>query len=291
MEITDVLDRCGVPYRTAGSHHHARDGWVQMDCPWCGLGTEKFHLGYALSSGACHCWKCGKHSVREVLVEYLGVSFGKAKELLSGVNETYTAKEINRPKTALIPDGVVGLQKAHRQYLRSRGYDPRVIAAVWGVGGFGPVGPLKHRLYIPIKYKAQTVSWTTRAIGDAGLRYVSASEEEESIGHKSLLYGEDYARGSIIVHEGPLDVWATGMGAVAVCGTGYTSAQVNRLSKYPVRVLCFDSEPVAQERARALADDLSGFAGETYVVTLETGSDAGEAHPDELAELRAHFSI
>jgi len=118
---------------------------------------------------------------------------------------------------------------------------------------------------------------------------LSAGYEQEAVHHKTILYGADYARHAVIVHEGPTDVWATGPGAVATCGTGFTDAQVLALSRYAVRVACFDSSDAAQRRARELCDMLAPYPGETVRVVLETGDDPAEAHPEELAELRRTF--
>ena len=103
--------------------------------------------------------------------------------------------------------------------------------------------------------------------------------------HKELLYGEDYCRGSVIIHEGPTDVWRTGPGAVALLGTGFTDAQVLRLSHYGLRIVCFDSEPAAQRRANKLCSLLDGFPGETINVVLDS-KDPGSATPKEIAKLR-----
>jgi len=62
----------------------------------------------------------------------------------------------------------------------------------------------------PSDYKGRIVSWTTRSISNQGKRYINASEREESVSMKTLLYNEDYARHCVIVTEGPGDVWRIG---------------------------------------------------------------------------------
>jgi hypothetical protein len=117
---------------------------------------------------------------------------------------------------------------------------------------------------------------------------MSASEVDEVYPHKNLLFGEHYVRDSIIITEGPLDAMKIGPGAVATCGTSYSMEQVLSMSKYPTRVVCFDSEPEAQRRAVALADMLSLYKGDTYVVQLDS-EDAGAATQEEIQELRQTF--
>jgi len=190
----------------------------------------------------------------------------------------------------VLPAGRTPLGPGHKAYLTARGLDAADMAMTWGVEGIGQTRLLRWRLFIPIMHHGEIVSWTTRSIRPKEKqRYISASAEHESIAHKSILYGADYARHAIIIHEGPVDVWATGPGAVATCGTAYTEAQLLAMSRYAVRAVCFDTHPEAQARARELANALSVFPGTTHTVVLETGEDAGDADPGELAELRTAF--
>jgi len=189
-----------------------------------------------------------------------------------------------------LPVGRGPLLPGHRAYLATRGLDADKIVHLWGVEGLGQTARFRWRLFIPIHYHGEVVSWTTRSIRpDDKLRYISAGAEEEAVSHKSVLYGADYARHAVIIHEGPIDVWATGPGAVATFGTAYTTVQLEAMSRFAVRVVCFDAEPMAQARARELADALSVYQGSTYNIQLETGKDVAEAHPDEVAELRKVF--
>jgi hypothetical protein len=109
--------------------------------------------------------------------------------------------------------------------------------------------------------------------------------------HKDLLYGSDYATDVAIVVEGPSDVWAIGPGAVGTFGTQVTPAQLYKISLYPVRALCFDNEPLAQQRARKLGQALSLLPGETHIIRLETGKDPSCANKQEIAELRERFLV
>jgi DNA primase len=156
---------------------------------------------------------------------------------------------------------------------------------LWNAQGIGMSSQLPWRIFIPIELNGEMVSWTTRSINDYGLRYISAKLTQESFPHKHLLYGEDYARHTVIIHEGPLDVWTVGPGAVGTLGTSYTRAQVVRMSKYLRRVVCFDNEPEAQRRARKLCDDLEPFEGETHNVILDA-KDANTASAKEIRRLR-----
>ena len=292
MQFTDLLDQHGVDWISEGDRH-CREGWVQMQCPFCGRGSRKYHLGYNIAERYVNCYQCGYHRLTETVMALTGLSFPDAKNALGGVGVRIESKPVpKKTGTLVIPKHVGPMQKPHRRYLRDvRGMDPDVIERVWQVQGIGIAPRLSWRLFIPIMLDGEVVSWTTRSIGsNAKVRYMSASEAQEAVPHKSLLYGEHFVESVICVVEGPLDAWKIGPGCVATCGTGYSRAQVRRISQYPIRALCFDNEPAAQQRARSLADDLSVFPGETMVVTLDS-KDAGEASEKELRKLRKGIGL
>src|SRR5581483_4434906 len=109
----------------------------------------------------------------------------------------------------VLPAGVSDLLKPHRDYLLGRGFSPKQIEdlqRLWGLAGIGVAGRLSWRLFIPIYYRGEMVSWTTRSLRDTGLRYIRARPEEEKYRAHTLLYGHDLVRDTIIVVEGPFDV-------------------------------------------------------------------------------------
>jgi hypothetical protein len=60
------------------------------------------------------------------------------------------------------------------------------------------------------------------------------------------------------------------------------------MSRYPVRVVCFDNEQEAQKRATVLAKTLESLPGKTYNISLDA-KDPGCAHESEIKELRKQF--
>lgn len=289
MSLLENLQDAGINYVSEGEHKHARPGWVQLDCPFCGKNSQKYHLGYSLSGNYFNCWKCGGHHAVPVLAELLDISFKKAEKLWKSTEPIGYEVE-DRRGTLVLPKGIKKLQPAHIKYLKSRGFS-KADAKLWQVQGIGLAAKLAWRLFIPIHYRGEVVSWTTRAIGrNVEMRYLSASAEQEAINHKHLLYGEDFVDHAVVCVEGPLDAWKIGPGAVASCGTGFSAQQVLRLSKYPIRVICFDTEVVAQRRAEALADQLAAFPGETYNVVLDA-EDAAAASDREIRTLRKNFGL
>jgi hypothetical protein len=286
MTFQDLLDQYSIPYETEG--RYARAGWVQFQCPFCTGGSDpnRPYCGYNTIGNYVNCWRCGSHPLGKTVQHLTGLGWKSIKELLGDL-DVDPSIEIQLPKRGKlqIPKGVGPLLKCHRQYIRQRGFDVEEIVRLWEVQGIGLAARLSHRLFLPLKFRGHVVSWTTRKLGDSGSRYVSARPDEEALNHKHLLYGEDYVRHGIIVHEGPTDVWRTGPGAAALLGTMFSRPQISKIRKYPVRVICFDSERAAQDRASALADLLYAFPGKTYVVELDA-PDPDSASPKETKRLR-----
>jgi len=287
MKFTDILKQLDIPFKTEG-HHHCRPGWIQLDCPFCGKGSQKWHLGYSLEMNYLNCWRCGSHPLTTTLVEITGQPFAECKKLLQQI-ETVKVKKKKAKGKLIIPKGVEALSRPHKSYLKKRGFIPTELELLWKIQGIGITSKLSWRIFIPIFYHGKMVSWTTRSISNwAGNlpRYFSASAKEESMPHKSLLYGEDNVISqTIIITEGPFDVWKIGPGAVATLGTGYSKEQLIKMTNYHKRIICFDSDTEAQRRARKLGDDLSAFPGTTFNVLLDA-KDAGSANRKQIERLR-----
>ena len=284
MNIVDFLNEYRIENRTE-RHEHCRSGWVQIDCPFCSPASGRFRLGINISYLYGNCWHCGSHALPSLLKILLGPRYPQAKKLLQGLRP----ERIERPEHAgkyTEPSNVVGLLGPHKRYLRDRGFNPTNLERLWHIRSIGIASRLSWRVFIPIIHHGTPVSWTTRSIGTCDhAKYISAEPEQETIPHKHLLYGEDYCRHAVVVCEGPIDVWGIGPGAVATFGMDNLSEQVERIAKYPVRAVCYDNEPDAQQRARELADRLSVLPGDTYNITLDS-KDPGEATRKEIERIR-----
>lgn len=290
MNIRTILQELNIS-TAPESHTHSRAGWLQVDCPFC-YSPGHYRLGINLEHLYCNCWSCGGQNLINVLMEASGKSYPEIQDLLQGIVHEKSKTTQEKKGTLQIPKGVGDLLLCHRIYLSGRGFSPDELVRFWDIKGIGLAGSLAWRVWIPIIYRGEIVSWTTRTIGEHNpMRYVTADTMEESIPAKTLLYGEDYVRHSIIVCEGCADVWKIGPGAVATMGTSYTQEQVLKMSVYPQRVICFDSEPDAQSRARKLARSLKVFPGETIQIMLESGKDAGDADREEIQEVREKYLV
>lgn len=289
--LIDVLNELNVKYCRSGEHHHVRDGWVGVNCPWCPPPRGHkgaFRLGIEINSGRTNCWVCGRHSIASVLVEVAKVPYKTAKGLLSGIRlSNLSPAHVPKPDSKLQrPSGIGPMLPAHRKYLQVRGFNPDKIEKLWNVMGIGIAGSLQWRLYIPITLDGQEVSWTTRSIAENNVRkYISASPNQERLHFKDSLYGIDMVRTTIVVVEGPTDVWRIGPGAVALYGLNYTPSQVALIAKFPWRVICFDNEPDAQKKATRLCNTLSLLPGRTTNIRLDA-EDPGSASLEEIKRFR-----
>ena len=299
MTITEVFDRLGVPYLSSG-HEHTRPGWVQADCPDCGL-TGHWRLGFdERRPGRCACWACGPKRLGDVLQSLSGESWQTVRPYLVALyGSPQHAPADDRKRGRYDPPETGDLKPIHKRYLEGRGFDWKRLVRFWGVRAVVPHQADRHRhyawnLFVPVTHRFEAVSFTTRSVNpDAKLRYVSASKDMEKVDHKSLLYGQDLVPGNtVVVHEGPFDVWRTGPGAVCTFGTAFSPAQVEKIARYPVRVVCYDFTPEGQDAARKLCDRLDVFPGETHhVQSLGGAKDAAEASEADVRRLRETFGL
>lgn len=282
-DLRTLYEQNKVNFRSSGGS--TSRGWLQTDCPYCGPGSGKFHLGASLTKAVYNCWKCGRLPYLKTLHYVTGLGMRECYEFLQLIPKQRHLEREEVFGKLKIPKGIRHLTKSHRNYLKSRGFDWKEIAAVWGVGSLGMEAmPLQHRLYIPIDLYNRQISWTTRSIlPDAKLRYISAKPEQEAYPHKRSLYGIDYVTHTVLVVEGPTDVWAVGPGAVGTFGTAYTDEQVARIARVPNRYICADHS--ARTTTEKLADRLAMFPGETHTVEIDA-EDPGSAGPREIKALR-----
>ena len=246
-------------------------------------------MGYSVRGDYVNCWRCGPHRLDETLAAIFDLDDRATRALVATLDRRerdFSPREEIKIGKLVLPSGVEPLACQHRDYLESRGFDPDELERLWKLQGIGLSVRLAWRVFIPIHYRGDVVSWTTRSIApDARLRYISASSDEEKINHKHLLYGADFCRHAVVVTEGPTGPWRLGPGCVATCGLGFTRPQLLRISQFPIRAICFDTERLAQQRARKLADVLAPFPGETFVIELDS-EDPGTATPREVARVR-----
>lgn len=289
MNVRELIESEGIQTAPSG-HRHTRTGWVNVDCPFCGV-SGKFHLGFNIRGGYASCWRCGYHTLRESLSELLGSQ--EYQRVSSFLEFEGFHKELILHKGQFRLPANERMKIAHLGYVMDKLkltniHDIEEIERLWGLRGIGRIPlNLAWSVLIPIYDKqSRMISWTTRSIyKDAQVRYRNAPSSQEAFPARDYLYGEQYCENWVIVHEGPTDVWRTGPGAVALMGAYPTSAQMYRLSLYAKRIICLDSDSQSWHNAEKLRDELAPFPGETWAVRLDS-KDACEASNEEIYELR-----
>lgn len=287
------LDK-GIAYLEEG-HHHCHLGWAQTHCPFCARGKGGFHLGFNLEYGNFNCWRCGKHSVWDVVSSLINTK-NKSKIYqtiqqyqIKGLKKQTKKRAATRKRNINYPPETKTLSAQHKKYLRGRGFNPIELETLWELLGTKHLsGEWNWRIIIPIhNLEGQVVAFQGRAISpNVKPKYKMINKEEAAEEPSGLVYGLHKVEGeSIIITEGPADVWRVGPGAVALFGTDWTMGQANKLRKFNNRYILFDPEPTAQKKAYELAEWLSAFPGQTEVIS-GFEKDPGDMTGKELKEVR-----
>jgi hypothetical protein len=269
-------------------HKHCRPGWIQKECPFCS-GNPGLHLGYNEISGYFKCWRCGYHSIDEVIRTLIGVSWSHAKELKRGYGgRAHRQKPIFGPKykdiQVALPEGTGPMKKAHKEYLRQREFNPAILEDIWDVLGTGKTGKYKNRIIAPIYHKGELVSYQGRDItGKSDIRYKACEKENEKILHQEVLYGYDLTdKTSVVVVEGITDAWRLGPGAAGTFGLGVSAGQLKLLSEFKnIFVLRDFTDPQALVEAESLVAELSILGKHAEMIWIEKGTDPADLTQQE----------
>jgi len=267
FDVQAFYSQHGIPTAPAGDKH-SRAGWVQSGCPFC-KSSEKYHLGFCLSTGKYNCYRCGSKGVVAVVREYLksdwAAAFRQIDEHMRGMTPLDIKKKdepkLNRPFETEWPMGTVPLLPSHQKYLLSRNIDPN-IWFLYSLRSCGPIGPYKHRIIIPIYIQNRLVSYQGRDVtGKAELPYKACEDRNEAIHHKDIVYGFDLVpkKGDapVVLVEGVVDAWRLGPGSLSTFGVGYTKKQIDFLCQHFNRfVIMFDGDEAGMNRGDLLHNEL-----------------------------------
>ena len=258
-----------IDFITEGKNVSAR--WIQICCPFCG--DHSHHLGFHAEYSAFKCWRCGKHTAKEVFTSISKIPFHEIREKYYGKEGRPSIRK-SKEKASLtkisLPKEFQDLSKPHKTYLTDRNFDWQKIKSLYNIMGTGPIGSWKNRIIMPVYHDGILATYTSRDITDkSDQRYKACSAINEAREIKHCLYGYDMIPGkSVIVVEGPTDVWRLGPGSVATFGTEFKMAQVNLLKKFKNVFILFD--PGAEKNATKLADNIWPF---TDVEIVEIDED------------------
>lgn len=274
----------GIPTCETGNHH-CHDGWVQTHCPYCAGGRSGWHLGWNLSNGLFHCWRCGGVDTRKTLERLTGKKFYTLAQIYNTQSRAQKPPPVvSRLRRLDLPKDCGALRISHQRYLKSRGFCPEDIVRQWEIKGIGPYGGIwAWRILIPIHDSdGRWISYSARSISEnVKPRYRTLEDTKAIASLTNVLYGEHHAiDDTVIIVEGPLDVWRMGPGTVALMGAGWTPSQAKRLLKYRKRFIVFDPDKTGCAKAKSLANWLSPYPGESHILTEMTSDPAGLSASD-----------
>lgn len=277
FDVETFYNDNAVPFITEGTKH-CQAGWVQISCPFC-TGNPGYHLGYNLSGDFYNCWRCGFHPIGEVVKALTNSSWGKVKQILKEYKTTLSTRKHLLPNKSgkkadrvKYPPGTDQLNPASIRYLKSRGFNPYILADKWGLRSTGPISSYKHRIIAPIYFNDTLVSFQGRDYTDrAKLKYKACPQDKEVIDHKKILYGYDQAKSDkCVLVEGITDVWRLGPGAVATFGIVTRASQILLLAeRYRKVYVMFDDDPEARKRGKQIGFDLDMMGVSTELCLIE----------------------
>lgn len=246
------------------NHQHYRAGWINISCPFCS-GHFGYHLGLPIEGFTANCYRCGKHSLYNVIQAITGIEKSKIPGLIQRYSVGFFRKvsfiKKDRPNKLAMPKPITPLQTKHKQYLIDRNFDPDFLERRWDLRATNHFSSLldgtnySHRIIAPIQFKNRLVSFQTRDITNKQKsKYKACPEKNEIIPHKHILYGWDFAqKNSCVIVEGITDVWRLGAGALATFGVEFTNIQINLiLSKFDRIFILFDSDFAGKEASDLL---------------------------------------
>lgn len=219
-----------------------------VDCPFCRDTRHRLWINHLYGSdyengrrththlATCYNEDCLSKPGRRVQLEQL--VFGPGRPLIRRVQIKapsceFVQKPVEAPGTVC---SIAGMPETHPavQYVRSRKFDPAVLARHFDVGVCTLVDNLRYRimvdrLYIPITINNQLVGWQGRATKEtAAPKYFNCPGTSKS----RMLYNFDNAAKQpyVVVVEGVPSVWRIGPAAVCLFGKTMSLYQQTTIS-------------------------------------------------------------
>ena len=180
-------------------------------------------------------------------------------------------------------------------YLASRGFDPRVLGAMYELSycekAEGKIQLASNRIIIPTRMRGKLAGWQARFIGERDWKTCPVPKYADMPGMKKrmMLYNFDVAiqQPFLVVVEGVFDAWAVGPEAVALLGKNISFAQKRTIQQdfadRPI-VLMLDGD--AQDDIQGIYEELKTTMKKGVVrVSLPTDQDPGDLTRDATLKL------
>lgn len=272
FDVISYLEDKGIKY-WKGPRKNISRNWVGITCPWCDDPSN--HLGINLEGKTINCWRCGKRGSIMKLLLKLERSYDYAIRALMKYQNTFEIRlePIKKIKEIKLP-GNDNFTKMHINFLLKRGLNPDFVIDYYRLKACGPVGKYKFRIIIPVFIGGKLVTFTSRDVTGKRTKYMHCPSSESIIPIKSTLYNLDRVKDTAVLVEGVFDVFRLGDGSIASFGTEVTKNQISLLLRKEVKsiFIIFDSDAI--DKARKVADTLSGLFDHIEVIKLEKGDPA-----------------
>lgn len=283
--------------------------WLIVKCPFCRSSSGKYHGAVNISSGAYHCWKCGKHSrddfvattaniindkreifnyLKKYATDYIDYVVPEPQDSKLGL-DSIKIKINSSPKGLSYPGGNEFTPKS-KKYLSSRGFNPDYLIDKYHLKiGSMYSSEWAKRIIIPIIKDNKVISWQGRTYVNNKLRYRAASLKE-SLNIKHEIYNIDNCnRDTVIVVEGIFDCWKIGNDCCALFGISVVDEQIKKLAdRFDKIYFLFDPEQKAQDMAKMCCRKLATYGKKAYIIDMSDSDseDPGDMTKEEVLELK-----
>lgn len=271
-----------VQYRIPDSHN------ISIDCPFCGLNTNKYHMAVSTTIPVYKCWKCGLTGHLLKLLERLGLSYeSDGTEYLYEQSNTSLYDELRNDVHIKLelPYDYVPLDKPSASlsckramdYLLGRGISKEKIQKYHL--GFCPVGHYADRIIVP-SYDSYNnlVFYVARSIFNIDKKVLNPSTQVYGIGSGDIVFNiqNNLDKGVVIVNEGIFDSMT--IDSVSLFGKKMSDNQFNIIKSLPAEEIIIMLDSDATSFSYEIAERLYPYK-KVSVIELPKGED-----PNSLGE-------
>lgn len=277
FNVKQYLDDNNIQYKTEGKN--CSIGFINICCIFCN--DSGFHLGISEKGTHGSCWRCKSHSIYDI-IKKLNPN-DNPNEILKQYDTSFISTKIKEKlkynNTSIKVPGDK-LANIHKQYLKSRGFDPDYLENKYKLKGTLTHPKFNFRLVIPIYYNNKVVTYQTRGLTKDD-SYINCVPELEIIPIKDILYNlNNCKKDYIVVVEGVMKVFRLGDNSACTFSKNFSNKQLQLLSKYKRVFVYFDNDDPGKQGSIKLTSMLDSIGVECYKID-------NNKPPDELTELEA----
>ena len=277
MNIIEFLEENDIRIWYEGKN--VSDGYIGIRCRFCEDSSN--HMGIRVKDLKVTCWKCGQHSLADLVKEILECNDKQAYRIARSIERDEDIKPTAHIEYSdseslknILPTNTRDIfPRVHLQYLRSRGFNARKIIRKYNLKAVYHSGKYKYRIIIPCYMEGRLVSFTSRDITDSqDPKYLAASKRETNFPPDRCVYNLDSVPqgGNAMLLEGPFDVFRMGDGAFCFFGIQCTGMRILEVKKKKINKLYifYDAETRAQRQARHVARALAPVVRHVEIVNI-----------------------